>query len=480
MCRFATGMFVPIKHFPFSSTQHEARVLHQGNLQRESRSNARQILLPTMQIAKMQTPQQEFNKDLCKAFVAADIPLDKLANPSLKRFVEKYSKQVVPHPSTLRKNYIKQLYDETMQSIREDIGSNEFWVGADETTDSAGRYIVNVIIRALRSDRTSKSHLFASREISSANHETIANTVDDSLRNLLPDSSYKQRMLLLLTDSAPYMKKAGRALKIFYPKMIHVTCLAHALHLVAEEVRNHSQTVDKLISNVKKIFTKSPKRITMYRQMCPDLAMPPKPIITRWGTWLKAVDFYRQNYADVKKVVASLNPKESKCIAKAQELFENGSLCTNLAYLSANFTFLADLIMKIEDEALSLDESTTIVDDALNKLKQVQGSLGPKVLQKFNSTIEKNTGYEELRSVLRAIKFNETDQELGTINLNPTQLCKFTYAQIVTCDVERSFSRLKGLFRDNRHSFLSVNLEMFIIVNCNANYNYVTAENKDA
>jgi len=28
----------------------------------------------------------------------------------------------------------------------------------------------------------------------------------------------------------PYMIKAGKAIKVFYLKMEHVTCLAHALH----------------------------------------------------------------------------------------------------------------------------------------------------------------------------------------------------------------------------------------------------------
>ena len=41
---------------------------------------------------------------------------------------------------------------------------------------------------------------------------------------------------LFLTDSASYMFNAGKDLKIFFPKMIHVTCFAHALHRVCEQV----------------------------------------------------------------------------------------------------------------------------------------------------------------------------------------------------------------------------------------------------
>jgi hypothetical protein len=42
--------------------------------------------------------------------------------------------------------------------------------------------------------------------------------------------------LLLVTDAAPYMKKAAKGLQMLYPKIIHITYLAHALHRFAEEV----------------------------------------------------------------------------------------------------------------------------------------------------------------------------------------------------------------------------------------------------
>jgi len=50
------------------------------------------------------------------------------------------------------------------------------------------------------------------------------------------------------------MVKAGKALNIFYPKLIHLTCLAHGFHRVAETVRAEYPIVDSLIANVKKFF----------------------------------------------------------------------------------------------------------------------------------------------------------------------------------------------------------------------------------
>jgi len=55
------------------------------------------------------------------------------------------------------------------------------------------------------------------------------------------------------------MMNAGKVLKLLYPKMKHVTCLAHALYRVAEEIRNIFPKVDDFISNAKKIFLKAPR-----------------------------------------------------------------------------------------------------------------------------------------------------------------------------------------------------------------------------
>jgi len=51
------------------------------------------------------------------------------------------------------------------------------------------------------------------------------------------------------------MTKAGVALKIFYPNLIHVTCFAHAIHRFAEEIRNEFLSVNKLISAMKKVYS---------------------------------------------------------------------------------------------------------------------------------------------------------------------------------------------------------------------------------
>uniref|UniRef100_A0A914HYL0 Uncharacterized protein n=1 Tax=Globodera rostochiensis TaxID=31243 RepID=A0A914HYL0_GLORO len=55
-----------------------------------------------------------------------------------------------------------------------------------------------------------------------------------------------------------------------------------------------SVDVDELIASTKKVFSKAPSRVAKFRELC-DLPLPPRPIITRWATWLRAALYYSEH-----------------------------------------------------------------------------------------------------------------------------------------------------------------------------------------
>jgi len=63
-----------------------------------------------------------FNDDLCRALIRSDIPLFKLKNVAFKNFMEKYTGHKIPDESTLRKNYVGGVYEETISKIQNIIG----------------------------------------------------------------------------------------------------------------------------------------------------------------------------------------------------------------------------------------------------------------------------------------------------------------------------------------------------------------------
>jgi hypothetical protein len=119
---------------------------------------------------------------------------------------------------------------------------------------------------------------------------------------LWPSGVQHSQVKFIFTDAAAYMLKCATALKTFYPDLVHVTCLAHGLNRVCEVIREQFPNVNGLISNTKKVFLKAPTRVQRYRDVLPDTPLPPEPILTRWGTWLRAAVFYCENFDDIKKV----------------------------------------------------------------------------------------------------------------------------------------------------------------------------------
>jgi hypothetical protein len=117
----------------------------------------------------------------------------------------------------------------------------------DETSDVEGQYIANVIVGTLIQDQPGDIFLFDCEVPDGENYSTIA-----VLFNNLWSNGIQRINVLLVTDAPPYMQVA-KGLQMLYPKMIHITCLVHALHRVAEEARGNFPDVDKLISNRKKI-----------------------------------------------------------------------------------------------------------------------------------------------------------------------------------------------------------------------------------
>ena len=251
--------------------------------------------------------------------------MNKLNNKHFREFLTKYCKTTIPDESTLRKGYFNSCYENTLAKIRDTITDQKIWVSIDETSDSVRRNVANVIVGTLQPQNPSNMFVIHTEYLEKVNHSTIFQLFDKAIHILWGNGVKHNDVLLFVSDAAPYMKKAGDCIKALYPKLIHVTCLAHALHNVCEEVRAHYQDVDQLIGGMKKTFLKCPKRTAIFNEKCPELPNPPRKITTRWGTWIKAVQYYCKYFNQIKSVIEDFE-EESQCVKVVKQLFQNGSL----------------------------------------------------------------------------------------------------------------------------------------------------------
>lgn len=445
----------------FNIVQHIKTALHLEHLKKyRTDTSKQQTIVESIASTSKCSEQQQFNFDLCITMMQCNIPLSKVNLEPFRSFLAKYSKQRIPDESTLRKNYVGPVYVKILKTIRNTIGDNHIWFSVDETTDSCGRYVANLIVGVLNEETPTKGFLISCKQLDKTNHTTISRFVSEGLVSFfLPEAVPNEKILLMLTDAAAYMTKSASALKIFYPNLIHCTCLAHGVNRVAEHIRSKFPLVNDLISSGKRIFVKAPLRVQAFKDKLPNTPLPPEPVLTRWGTWLDAAIYYANYFEGFKTVVSMFPDTLSKAIQDCKLLFIQHEVVTSLTFLKSHYSYISETIKQLETQQVPLTESIGIINALKNKIYTVPGPVGEEVRRKFDEVLNKNEGFQTLTKI-SSVLAGSTQEEL---NMNPNILAKFKYAPITSVDVERSFSAYKNILTDRRRNLTMEHLEQYLV-----------------
>jgi len=132
-------------------------------------------------------------------------------------------------------------YEFVQAKITEELNNHPFRLGVDETTDSAGHRVANILIGQLDNEKYHVPHLLGPLFLEDGIAKAVARAVNDCLRSYWPNLNAKQ-FKVMHSDAAAAMIKAGKDLQIFYPEMLSFTSLAHAIHRLCEEVETAMRT----------------------------------------------------------------------------------------------------------------------------------------------------------------------------------------------------------------------------------------------
>ncbi|KAJ4438703.1 hypothetical protein ANN_14650 [Periplaneta americana] len=275
--------------------------------------------------------------------------------------------------------------------------------------------------------------------------------------------------LVIYTDAAPYMITAIKLLKVFYPALLHITCLAHAMNRVAKTIRLEYPQVNKLVSTIKKVFIKAPTRIQLFREQLPNVPLPPEPILTRWGTWLQAVEYYSKHLEDIKNFVLKLG-EDAVSTTSAKKLLQDPTIARDIAFIKSHYVFLVPIINALESSGKPDYMQLGLIEEVTEKINLVPGYVGEKVSEKLKSVLQKNPRLTVLRTVADILAGKTPEHECAVpLHLIPT----FKYAQVSSVDLERSFSAYKMVLSEKRCSFSMENLEKVLVVYSGSNYGHV-------
>ncbi|KAL4141628.1 hypothetical protein QTP88_004236 [Uroleucon formosanum] len=384
----------------YNVSQHIKTDKHQKNVKRKNEQAQKKV---QQLLTNQNSVKSDFNMDLCQAMVSANIPLNKLSNNVFRTFLEKYTGKSIPMEATLRKGYIDDIFNSTLDNMKMEIQQNKIWVSIDETCDVKGRFIANVIVGILRPDCPGRIFLLHSEQLDKANHFTICKLFD-------------------------------KAMGIIWPGNIKI----------AEQIRGQFGTVDELISNMKKIFRKAPYRVEMFKLEAPGIKLPPEPIITRWGSWIEAAIYYCENFGAIRHVVNCLDENDADSIRKPLLNYKKNVLLSDSLAVVQNVQQKFSLLKGNHGKPV------------LTKLQTVfEKNNGLGVLEKISKILDGEDSSE-------LIDFSKFPDDYSS-----DDIVYFKYAPITSVDDERSFSAFKTILSNNRRAFEFQNLRKHLIIQCN-------------
>lgn len=366
-----------------------------------------------------------------KAFLEADIPLHKLKAKSL---INLFNEMNRPLPSqTNARGYVQSISNNIIHRCIQHLSGAKCFLVIDETEIDGSKF-VNTLVGSISEPNI--TYLVDCQLIdSSPNTTLICQIIDDNIQRM---KIQRPTFLLLISDAAPYMIAAGKALEVFYPRLIHVTCISHLLHNCALRIKSYYNDVNNLISSIKAALTKNNQRQELFK----GIGMPPKPIITRWASWLNTAEYHAEYFVAIKEIVEKFED-DGIIVTRAKESIRNPTVANSLREIVHNYSILAKLIILAESDHYT-------IECGLKELADLHFTDDPCQIK----------NYIEARLMKNGIlKIKNMEKE----SITPMEYSLLMNCQPTSASVERSFSMLNKLLAKDRN-FATDNIKYYIIV----------------
>lgn len=159
----------------------------------------------------------------------------------------------------------------------------------------------------------------------------------------------------------------------------------------------------------KKLFCfvlQAPTRRQSFKEKNPNIPLPPNPIITRWGTWLEACEYYADNFDGVKAVVDEFDDNDAQSIRTAKDIFALPNIKQQLAFIKAHFMNITKSIKTMESKGLELKVYIDIIENIRTEL----GTVNDRYAQRFEQILARNPGYTSLHQIKNILYENAVVQ----------------------------------------------------------------------
>ncbi|KAJ4450958.1 hypothetical protein ANN_02393 [Periplaneta americana] len=102
-------------------------------------------------------------------------------------------------------------------------------------------------------------------------------------------------------------------------------------------------------------------RVLLFQTIAPGIPLAPQPVLTRWETWLDAVNYYADYYGKIMEVTDALDSTDSSTVAAVKSL-PSELLLEDILFTDSDFKIVSKSITLLESSKLQLSEALNIVD----------------------------------------------------------------------------------------------------------------------
>lgn len=409
--------------------------------------------------SRVKDMKEEFILDTTTAFVKANIPVEKLDNPAIRTWFNKYVRGSgdLPSANQIRQKYIPMIGERRREEIREDIKNKDVFLLCDETTDKNGRCVFNILFRPSVPSTEMNTHLAASVVLDSANSVNCSNAILDTLNSYEIE---RERVVAVVTDSARYMTKCVTTLQGLIEELSHVQCWAHKVNLIGCVFENELDELNMSIVKTKNAFLNTRKRKSNYvaflrekyenTEKENEILAFPMPVCTRWNSWFKAAMYMATHVEDLVEFFKTLEDSNS-----GVKFFQQASTSTiqfiqlQALYVSVVGASLMDLLNFLEGSKYptihllagkldDLEVKLKLLGDGgmfnhtiLQNLEQLPQKMQIKVKSKLTCVAQ--SALVKVRTLRTTDPARKTVEAIGSLfdprhapkNVSPTELLQF-------------------------------------------------------
>ncbi len=202
----------------------------------------------------------------------------------------------------LQDKYLPQVYADAKQDLKEKLVDCKVSVIFDETPDTEGRCVLNILLAPLKKDDSNRivSYLVDTVFMDKCDHSTVSQAIIKVLHEYEIKS---ENVISFNTDNAAYMLKAfNTVLTNLFANSVHITCLSHICNLIGDTFKKPFDEVNSFLLYMTRVFYMAGSRKRRYMKFLTDkmpqsrATMCPNPCTTRWNSWFEAVLYHSKHF----------------------------------------------------------------------------------------------------------------------------------------------------------------------------------------